>query len=157
MCTAAFAAIENGNLVWRAATAAGKTETSKKERHDKMTGTTTKKKRKDGSISWGYSFFAGRIEKDGKRVRDQRTKGGFETGARLRMRCANAIEEHKRTPAAERTVPTFRRVLRALSPRMRQPRVLAEDGRENAGTGAVCDPALRRCASRSTDYGATED
>ena len=73
-----------------------------------MTGTTTKKRLKSGKVSWGYSYFAGWVEQTAGGYGISGPKAGLKQSAkRSRMRCANAIEEHKRTPAAERTVPTF--------------------------------------------------
>jgi integrase len=72
-----------------------------------MKGTVHKRPLKTGEVRWAYSFFAGWIEKDGERNRDQRTKSGFRTKREAEDALRRAIEEHQRMPAVERTVPTF--------------------------------------------------
>jgi integrase len=72
-----------------------------------MTGTISKRPLKNGEPRWAYSFFAGWIEKDGKRSRDQRTKSGFRTKREAQEALRKAIEERERTPAAQREIPTF--------------------------------------------------
>jgi integrase len=72
-----------------------------------MKGTVHKRPLKSGEVRWAYSFFAGWIEKDGVRIRDQRTKSGFATKREAEYALRNAIEEQQRTPVAERTIPTF--------------------------------------------------
>jgi integrase len=72
-----------------------------------MQGTIYKRKLKSGEARWAYSFFAGWIQKDGARIRDQRTKSGFRTKREAEEACRKAIKEEQRTPAVERTIPTF--------------------------------------------------
>jgi integrase len=69
-----------------------------------MKGTTIKYKPKKGKPSFGYTFFAGR-DQNGKRI--QKVKRGFGTKKEAEDALAKAIEEHKRIPALQRTVPTF--------------------------------------------------
>jgi integrase len=69
-----------------------------------MKGTTIKYKPKRGKPTFGYSFFTGR-DANGKRI--QRLKRGFATKAQAEEALRKAIEEHERTPAAERVMPTF--------------------------------------------------
>ena len=61
-------------------------------RGDHMTGTITKRFRRDGKFAWGYSFFAGRTP-EGKRI--QMTKSGFETRKDAADALRKAIEQHK--------------------------------------------------------------
>jgi integrase len=62
---------------------------------DHMTGTITKRFRRDGKFAWGYSFFAGRTP-EGKRI--QITKSGFETRKEAADQLRKAIE-HQRAGA----------------------------------------------------------
>jgi integrase len=57
-----------------------------------MTGTITKRIRRDGRPAWGYSFFAGRTP-TGKRI--QITKSGFETRKEAADALRKAIEKHR--------------------------------------------------------------
>lgn len=70
-----------------------------------MNGTITKRPQKSGSVSWGYSFFAGR-DANGKRL--QITKSGFSTKREASEALRSAIAE--RTAAAggvPQELPTF--------------------------------------------------
>jgi integrase len=69
-----------------------------------MRGTIISRKGKDGKKQWGYSFYVGRDE-DGRRV--QRLKRGFDKKAAAEAALRAAIEDHQRTPAPERAMPTF--------------------------------------------------
>ena len=69
-----------------------------------MTGTLTKRTKRNGSVSWGYSFFAGRDE-TGKRI--QRTKSGFATKREASDALRKAIAEHQAGPAAVAPLVTF--------------------------------------------------
>ena len=69
-----------------------------------MRGTILRYKPRRGKRTFGYSFDAGGDE-NGKRIR--RVKRGFRTEAEAQEALRRAIEEHERTPAAARTVPTF--------------------------------------------------
>jgi Arm DNA-binding domain/Phage integrase, N-terminal SAM-like domain len=57
-----------------------------------MTGTITKRFRRDGEPAWGYSFFAGRTSA-GKRI--QITKSGFETRKEAADALLKAIQQHR--------------------------------------------------------------
>src|SRR6202035_2758631 len=57
-----------------------------------MTGTITKRIRRDRKPAWGYSFFAGRTP-TGKRI--QITKSGFETRKEAADSLRKAIEKHR--------------------------------------------------------------
>jgi integrase len=69
-----------------------------------MRGTIISRTGKDGKKQWGYSFFAGRDEA-GKRI--QKLKRGFAKKGDAEDALRTAIEEHQKTPASERTIPTF--------------------------------------------------
>jgi integrase len=69
-----------------------------------MKGTTIKYTPKRGKPTFGYTFFAGRDE-NGKRI--QKVKRGFATKAEAEAALRQAIVDHQKTPAAERTMPTF--------------------------------------------------
>jgi integrase len=69
-----------------------------------MKGTTIKYTPKRGKPTYGYTFFAGRDE-NGKRI--QKVKRGFTTKGEAEQALRRAIEEHQKSPAAERTMPTF--------------------------------------------------
>jgi len=58
-----------------------------------MTGTITKRLRRDGKPAWGYAFFGGRTS-DGKRI--QITKSGFESRKEAGDALLIAIQEHRR-------------------------------------------------------------
>lgn len=57
-----------------------------------MTGTITKRTRRDGKPAWGYSFFAGR-NSAGKRI--QITKSGFDTRKDAADALRKAIEQNR--------------------------------------------------------------
>ena len=57
-----------------------------------MTGTITKRLRRDGKPAWGYSFFSGRTEA-GKRI--QITKSGFESRKEAAQALLLAIQERR--------------------------------------------------------------
>jgi hypothetical protein len=57
-----------------------------------MTGTITKRPRRDGKPAWGYSFFAGRTEA-GKRI--QITKSGFESRKEAGQALLLAMQERR--------------------------------------------------------------
>jgi integrase len=69
-----------------------------------LKGTTIKYQPKKGKPTFGYSFFAGRKENGS---RDQRVKRGFATQKLAEDALREAIAEHQKTPAVERTMPTF--------------------------------------------------
>jgi integrase len=69
-----------------------------------MKGTTIKYTPKRGRPTFGYTFFAGRDE-TGKRI--QPLKRGFATRAEAEAALRAAIEAHRKTPAPERSMPTF--------------------------------------------------
>jgi integrase len=60
-----------------------------------MTGTITKRFRRDGKPAWGYSFFAGRT-RAGKRI--QITKSGLETRKEAADALLKAIRQHRSGP-----------------------------------------------------------
>ena len=61
-----------------------------------MTGTITKRLRRDGKPAWGYSFFVGRSAA-GKRI--QITKSGFESRKEAGQALLLAIQHHRAAPA----------------------------------------------------------
>jgi integrase len=67
-------------------------------------GTTIKYTPRRGKPTFGYTFFAGR-DGDGKRI--QKLKRGFTTRAEAEEALRQAIAEHQKAPAPERTMPTF--------------------------------------------------
>ena len=75
-----------------------------------MKGTVHKRPLKSGEVRWAYSFFAGWMEKDGVRIRDQRTKSGFRTKREAEDALRKAIEEEQRARASAQ----MHRVLRAI-------------------------------------------
>lgn len=73
-----------------------------------MNGTITRRPKRNGSVSWGYSFFAGRTD-TGKRL--QITKSGFGTKREASEALRAAIAEHEAAqssgPAALEAPPAF--------------------------------------------------
>jgi integrase len=69
-----------------------------------MRGTIISHTTKKGKKSWGYSYFAGRDE-TGKRI--QKVKRGFGKKGESENALRQAIEDHQRTPAPERVMPTL--------------------------------------------------
>jgi integrase len=72
-----------------------------------MNGTIVKRPLKNGEIRWAYSFFAGWIERDGTRVRDQRTRSGFTTRRAAADALRAAITEARGTPITAPGSPAF--------------------------------------------------
>jgi hypothetical protein len=70
-----------------------------------MTGTIIQHKPKKGRKTFGYSIFLGRDE-TGKQLRQVRR--GFSTEKEAQRALRDALEELERTPAPQRTMPTFR-------------------------------------------------
>ena len=69
-----------------------------------MKGSTVRYQPKRGKPTFGYTFFAGRDE-NGKRI--QKLKRGFNTKAEAEEALRQAIAQHQKAPAPERTMPTF--------------------------------------------------
>jgi integrase len=72
-----------------------------------MNGTISKRPLKSGEVRWAYSFFAGWIEKDGVRVRDQRTKSGFPSKRAAADALRTAIAETSKAPESPAKSPRF--------------------------------------------------
>ncbi len=72
-----------------------------------MNGTISKRPLKSGEVRWAYSFFAGWIETDGVRVRDQRTKSGYTTKREAEDALRTAIAETSKAPEASAKSPKF--------------------------------------------------
>jgi integrase len=66
-----------------------------------MKGTISKRPLKNGEVRWAYSFFAGWIDKDGGRARDQRTKSGFTTKRAAESALRIAISQARTAAALE--------------------------------------------------------
>lgn len=90
-----------------------------------MNGTITRKQRKNGSLSWGYSFFAGRDE-EGKRL--QITKSGFPIKREASEALRRAIQDHQLgavVPSDSRTFAAFfEEWIREVAGRRCQPKTL---------------------------------
>lgn len=69
-----------------------------------MTGTIVRHQPKRGKPTFGFSYYSHKDE-NGKWVR--RVKRGFRTKDEAEKALRQAVEDHERKPAAERTIPTF--------------------------------------------------